>query len=91
MSVCTSVQAFITADADANAEGIANLARLEATASGAAEKTVDALVVHRYKKRGMSWSRAGSGALLRLRLLKANGEWDRYWSSRREAYARRVA
>jgi len=76
---------------DANAEGIANLARLEATGSGAAEKTVDALVVHRYKKRGMSWSRAGSSALLRLRLLKANGEWDRYWSSRREAHARRVA
>jgi len=40
---------------------------LEATGSGAAEKTVDALVVHRYKKRGMSWSRAGSSALLRLR------------------------
>jgi len=76
---------------DANAEGIANLARLEATGSGAAEKTVDALVVHRYKKRGMSWSRVGSSALLRLRLLKANGEWDRYWSSRLEAHARRVA
>lgn len=76
---------------EANAEGIANLARLEATGSGASEKTVDTLIVHRYKKRGMSWSRAGSGALLRLRLLKANGEWDRYWSSRRAAYARRVA
>ena len=46
---------------DANAEGIANLARLEATGSGAAEKTVDTLVAHRYKKRGMSWSRPGSG------------------------------
>jgi hypothetical protein len=76
---------------EANAEGITNLARLEATGSGAAEKTVDTLIGHRYKKRGMSWSRSGSGALLRLRLLKANGEWDRYWLSRREAYARRVA
>ena len=61
---------------DANADGIANLARLEATGSGAAEKTVDTLVAHRYKKRGMSWSRTGSGSLLRLRLLKTNGQWD---------------
>jgi uncharacterized protein UPF0236 len=63
---------------DANADGIANLARLEATGSGAAEKTVDTLVAHRYKKRGMSWSRTGSGSLLRLRLLKTNGQWDSY-------------
>jgi len=76
---------------EANAEGITNLARLEASGSGAAEKTVDTLIVHRYKKRGMSWSRSGSGALLRLRLLKANGQWESYWSSRREAYARRAA
>jgi hypothetical protein len=72
----------------ANAEGIANLARLEATGSGATEKTVDVLVSHRYKKRGMSWGRSGSGALMRLRLLKANGEWDAYWQRRRAAFAR---
>jgi hypothetical protein len=75
----------------ANAEGIANLARLEATGSGAMEKTVDVLVVHRYKKRGMTWRRSGSNALLKLRLLKANGQWEPYWASRRETYARRVA
>jgi len=75
----------------ANATGIANLARLEATGSGAAEKTVDVLIVHRYKKRGMSWGRAGSSALLRLRLLKANGRWDTYWASRRKAFTRKVA
>jgi len=57
----------------------------------AAEKTVDTLVAHRYKKRGMSWSRGGSGTLMRLRLLKANGEWDRYWASRYAAFARRAA
>lgn len=74
-----------------NREGIANLARFEATGSGAMEKTVDVLVAHRYKKRGMSWSRGGSGALMRLRLLKANGEWDRYWTRRRGAFARRAA
>jgi hypothetical protein len=75
----------------ANAAGIANLARLEATGSGAMEKTVDVLVVHRYKKRGMSWRRASSNALLKLRLLKANGEWEAYWASRRQAFARQAA
>jgi hypothetical protein len=75
----------------ANAAGIANLARLEATGSGAMEKTVDVLVVHRYKKRGMSWRRAGSNALLKLRLLKANGEWEAYWAGRRHAFARPAA
>jgi len=75
----------------ANAAGIANLARLEATGSGAMEKTVDVLVVHRYKKRGMSWRRASSNALLKLRLLKANGTWEAYWLSRRTAFARQAA
>ncbi len=74
-----------------NTEGIANLARLEATGSGATEKTVDVLVSHRYKKRGMSWGRSGSGALMRLRLLKANGEWDAYWQCGRAAFARTAA
>lgn len=75
----------------ANAAGIANLARLEATGSGAMEKTVDVLVVHRYKKRGMSWRRPSSNALLKLRLLKANGEWEAYWAGRRQAFARQAA
>lgn len=61
------------------------------TGSGATEKTVDVLVSHRYKKRGMSWGRSGSGALMRLRLLKANGEWDAYWDRRRATFARRAA
>lgn len=74
-----------------NAAGIANLVRLEATGSGAAEKTVDVLIVHRYKKRGMSWGRSGAGSLLRLRQLKANGEWEAYWERRRCAFARKAA
>jgi len=75
----------------ANAEGITNLARLEATGSGAAEKTVDVLIVHRYKKRGVSWGRSGAGALLHQRQLKANHQWDAYWARRREAFVRRSA
>jgi hypothetical protein len=75
----------------ANAEGIRNLARLEATGSGAVEKTVDVVVTHRYKKRGMSWRRPGSRALLKLRLLRLNGTWDAYWAARREAVTRLAA
>lgn len=52
---------------------------------------MDVLVVHRQKKRGMSWRRTGSNALLKLRLLKANGTWEAYWASRREASARQAA
>ena len=75
----------------ANAEGIRTLASLAATGSGAVEKTVDTLVTHRYKKRGMSWRRPGSAALLRLRLLKVNGDWDAYWEGRRAGFARHAA
>jgi hypothetical protein len=75
----------------ANAEGITNLARLEATGSGAVEKTVDVVVTHRYKKRGMSWRRPGSRALLKLRLLRLNGTWDAYWAARRTAVTRLAA
>ena len=75
----------------ANVDGIRNLVHVAATGSGAVEKTVDTLVTHRYKKRGMSWRRPGSAALLRLRLLKANGEWEAYWASRRTSFARHAA
>jgi len=75
----------------ANAEGITNLARLEATGSGAVEKTVDVVVTHRYKKRGMSWRRPGSRALLQLRLLRLNGVWDTYWETRRQGVTRLAA
>jgi hypothetical protein len=74
-----------------NTDGIRNLAHLAATGSGAVEKTVDTLVTHRYKKRGMSWRRPGSAALLRLRLLNANGDWDAYWEERRASVARHAA
>lgn len=75
----------------ANAEGIRNLARFEATGSGAVEKTVDVVVTHRYKKRGMSWRRPGSRALLKLRLLRLNGAWDAYWAERRATLTRLTA
>jgi len=50
--------------------------------SGAVEKTVDMLVARRFKLRGMSWYDRNPANLLRLRLLKINGEWDSYWNNR---------
>lgn len=50
--------------------------------SGAVEKTVDVLVARRFKLRGMSWYEKNAAKLLRIRLLKINGEWDNYWDKR---------
>jgi hypothetical protein len=46
------------------------------------EKAVDIVVARRFKARGMSWFRRGVSALVRLRLLRLNGDWSRYWSER---------
>lgn len=46
------------------------------------EKAVDIVIARRFKARGMSWFRRGVSALVRLRLLRLNGAWDRYWSER---------
>ena len=35
----------------------------------------------RFKKRGMRWYKSGEEPLLRLRLLKLNGEWNTYWQA----------
>jgi len=74
-----------------NREGIEHIPRAEAMGSGAVEKQVDVIVARRLKRRGMSWYRRGSAALLRLRLLKLNGEWDSYWDQRRKEFARLAA
>lgn len=55
---------------------------------GAREKTVDIAVARRFKKRGMSWHRKCANPLLKLRLLKLNGEKDIYWQERRKEVAR---
>ncbi len=74
-----------------NRNGIEHIPRAEAMGSGAVEKQVDVIVARRLKRRGMSWYRRGSAALLRLRLLKLNGEWDSYWDQRRKQFARLAA
>jgi len=47
--------------------------------SGQAEKANDLLVARRQKNQGMHWSEETSTALMRLRTLRLNGDWDRYW------------
>jgi len=45
--------------------------------SGQAEKANDLLVARRQKNQGMHWSEETSVALMRLRTLRLNGDWDR--------------
>ena len=65
-----------------NRRAIENYAIVPMASSGPMEKAVDIVVARRFKARGMSWFRRGVSALVRLRLLRLNGTWDRYWSER---------
>lgn len=49
--------------------------------SGRMEKAVDRAVGVRQKKKGMSWSEAGSQALSLLKVVELNGEWDELWET----------
>jgi hypothetical protein len=65
-----------------NAGGIANYARSDLFGSGAVEKGVDLIVSRRFKGMGRTWFRPGAAGMLKLRMLRFNGQWDRYWSER---------
>jgi hypothetical protein len=65
-----------------NALGIRNYTVVPLPSSGPMEKAVDLTVCRRFKLRGMSWLRRGVTHLLRLRLLRLNGTWERYWRDR---------
>jgi hypothetical protein len=65
-----------------NRRAIENYAIVPLASSGPMEKAVDIVVARRFKARGMSWFRRGVSALVRLRLLRLNGTWARYWSER---------
>ncbi|RLB74183.1 MAG: hypothetical protein DRH15_15665 [Deltaproteobacteria bacterium] len=48
--------------------------------SGAIEKNIEIMIGRRFKKQGMSWSKEGAQALLKLRVLKQNKEdWDKFF------------
>jgi hypothetical protein len=53
----------------------------KAIGSGRMEKAVERAVGVRQKKKGMSWSEAGSRALSVLKVVELNGEWDELWES----------
>ena len=71
-----------------NRRAIENYAIVPLASSGPMEKAVDIVIARRFKARGMSWFRRGVSALVRLRLLRLNGTWDRYWSERFAALLR---
>jgi hypothetical protein len=71
-----------------NRRGIENYRIVPLASSGPMEKAVDLTICRRFKLRGMSWFRRGVSALLRLRLLRLNGTWARYWSERFAALLR---
>jgi hypothetical protein len=74
----TAVWGYVTN----NRRAIENYAIVPLASSGPMEKAVDIVIARRFKGRGMSWLRRGVSALVRLRLLRLNGTWDRYWSGR---------
>lgn len=74
-----------------NLDWIANIPKVDCAGSGPIEKTVDITVARRFKKRGMSWYKGGANPLIKLRLLKLNGEWDEYWQERKKKFARYAA
>jgi hypothetical protein len=69
-----------------NREGIRNQCRLkdqEVTRTGAIESNINQVIASRFKKRGMSWSRQGALALLKIKQIILNGEWDTWWATGR--------
>jgi hypothetical protein len=71
-----------------NRRAIENYAIVPLASSGPMEKAVDIVVARRFKARGMSWFRRGVSALVRLRLLRLNRTWQRYWAGRFAALLR---
>ena len=52
--------------------------------AGAVEANIDKTIVHRFKRRGMSWSERGASSLLKVRQVIANGQWDAWWYEQRD-------
>jgi len=52
--------------------------------AGAVEPNIDKTIAHRFKKRGMSWSEEGASAILKIRQVIFNGEWDEWWYEKRD-------
>jgi hypothetical protein len=47
------------------------------------EKNIELVIGRRFKKRGMSWSRAGANNLLKLRIHRQDrAAWEAWWQRR---------
>lgn len=53
--------------------------------AGSADKAGDIIICRRMKRRGMWWSRKGADAVLSIRILVCNGEWDDFWAKHKAA------
>jgi len=51
--------------------------------SGSVESACKHVVGQRLKQSGMRWSVQGADAILQLRILWKNGEWNRFWNDRK--------
>jgi hypothetical protein len=70
-----------------NRLGITNQVQLkdkEIERAGAIESNINKVITSRLKKRGMSWSKPGALALLKIKETIINGEWDKWWETERE-------
>jgi len=70
-----------------NRLGITNQVKLkdkEIERAGAIESNVNQGIASRFKKRGMSWSKPGALALLKIKETILNNEWDDWWETERE-------
>jgi len=69
-----------------NREGICNQYMLKdqkVERAGAIESNINQVIASRFKKRGMSWSKQGAFALLKIKETILNGEWDTWWKTQR--------
>jgi len=70
-----------------NRQAIANQVILkdqEIQRTGAIESNINKVIAARFKKRGMSWSKRGALALLKIKETILNNEWDDWWKTERE-------
>ena len=70
-----------------NRLGITNQFKLkdkEIERAGAIESNINKVIASRFKKRGMSWSKRGALALLKIKETILNNEWDDWWETERE-------
>jgi hypothetical protein len=70
-----------------NRQGINNQVRLKDKGierTGAIESNINKVIAARFKKKGMSWSKSGALALLKIKETILNNEWNNWWEVERE-------